>query len=203
MAVLRIEDGELALHLSAAEKVGAVHGDLRIPLSAVRRVEVLEDAHEPADHGMKLGTRIPGRTEVGTVRGDGRNIFAVVLPDTPRGVRIVLDGSFYHEWIIGCADPESVAQQITAKTAPGGRTAAESTASALPIALIAERSADTEPASLALRDTPSARRSRVMISSGGHTPATIRSTSCRAPSTRPTSPVSTMLPCARMTARPA
>jgi hypothetical protein len=118
MAVLRIEDGELALHLSAAEKVGAVHGDLRIPLSAVRRVEVLEDAHEPADHGMKLGTRIPGRTEVGTVRGDGRNIFAVVLPDTPRGVRIVLDGSFYHEWIIGCADPESVARQITAKTAP-------------------------------------------------------------------------------------
>src|SRR5690349_8259616 len=42
---------------------------------------------------------------------------------------------------------------------------------------MAERSADTEPASLALRDTPSARRSRVMISSGGHTPATIRSTS--------------------------
>jgi len=67
---------------------------------------------------MKLGTRIPGRTEVGTVRGDGGNIFAVVLPDTPRGVRIVLDGSFYHEWIIGCADPESVARQITAKTAP-------------------------------------------------------------------------------------
>ena len=30
--------------------------------------------------------------EVGTVRGDGRNIFAAVLPDTPRGVRIVLDG---------------------------------------------------------------------------------------------------------------
>jgi hypothetical protein len=56
---------------------------------------------------------------VGTVRGDGRNIFAVVLPDTPRGVRVVLDGSFYHEWIIGCADPEAVSQQITAKTAPG------------------------------------------------------------------------------------
>jgi len=61
--------------------------------------KVLEDAHEPADHGIKLGTRIPGRTEVGTVRGDGRNIFAAVLPDTPRGLRIVLDGSFYHEWI--------------------------------------------------------------------------------------------------------
>jgi hypothetical protein len=120
MAVLRIEAGELALHLSAAEKIGAVHGDLRVPLSAVRRVEVLDDPHGPADHGMKLGTRIPGRTEVGTVRGDGRNIFAAVHPDTPRGVRIVLDGSFYHEWIVGCADPESVAAQITAERASPG-----------------------------------------------------------------------------------
>jgi len=119
MAMLRIEDCELALYLSAAEKVGAVHGDLRVALSAVRRVEVLADAHEPADHGVKLGTRIPGRTEVGTVRGNGRNIFAAVLPDTPRGVRIVLEGSFYHEWIVGCADPESVAAQIMAKTASG------------------------------------------------------------------------------------
>ena len=119
MAVLRIQGSELALHLSTAEKVGAVHGDLCVPLSAVRHVEVLDDAHGPADHGIKLGTRIPGRTEVGTVRGNGRNIFAVVHPDTPQGVRVVLDGSFYHEWIVGCADPELVAAQITAETAPG------------------------------------------------------------------------------------
>ena len=42
------------------------------------------------------------------------------LPDTPRGLRIVLDGSFYHEWIVGCADPESVARQITADPALPG-----------------------------------------------------------------------------------
>jgi hypothetical protein len=30
-----------------------------------------------------------------------------------------VDGSFYHEWIVGCADPELVAAQITAETAPG------------------------------------------------------------------------------------
>src|SRR6266699_4280613 len=130
MAVLRIEGGELALHLSAAEKIGAVHGDLRVPLAAVSRVEVLENAHEPADRGIKLGTRIPGMIEVGTVRGGGRNIFAAVLPDTPRGVRIVLDGSFYHEWIVGCADPESVAEQIMAqlgKPAPANPELAEQT----------------------------------------------------------------------------
>jgi len=83
MAELCMQNGALALRLSAAEQIGAVHGDLRVPLSAVRRVEVLADAHGPADHGIKLGTRIPGMIEVGTVRGGGRNIFAAVLPDTP------------------------------------------------------------------------------------------------------------------------
>ena len=122
MAELCVQDGALALRLSAAEKIGAVHGDMRIPLSAVHRVEVLEDAHGPADDGIKLGTRIPGMIEVGTVRGGGRNIFAAVLPDTPRGVRIVLDGSFYHEWIVGCADPEAVAQQILSRQMPGEPT---------------------------------------------------------------------------------
>jgi len=120
MAELQTEGGELVLHLGAAEKIGAVHGDLRVPLSAVRGVDVLQDAHEPADHGIKLGTRIPGMIEVGTVRDGGRNIFAAVHPGTPRGVRIVLDGSFYHEWIVGCADPETVAQDVTARLRPAG-----------------------------------------------------------------------------------
>jgi hypothetical protein len=33
-------------------------------------------------------------------------------------VRIILDGSFYHEWIVGCADPETMAQDVTASLRP-------------------------------------------------------------------------------------
>ena len=36
MAELQVQGGELVLHLSGAEKAEAVHGDLRVPLSAVR-----------------------------------------------------------------------------------------------------------------------------------------------------------------------
>jgi len=114
MAELRVEGGELVLHLSAAEKLGAVHGDLRVPMSAVRGVEVLPDAHGPADGGIKLGTRIPGTVEFGTIWRDGQKAFAAVHPDTPRGVRVVLEGSSHSEWIVGCADPDTVAQTITA-----------------------------------------------------------------------------------------
>jgi hypothetical protein len=45
MAELRIEGDELVLHLSTVERVESVHRDLHAPLTAVRAVEVLEDAH--------------------------------------------------------------------------------------------------------------------------------------------------------------
>ena len=71
MADLRIDGNQLLLHLSAAEKLEGVHGDLRAPLSAVRGVEVLDDAHAPVGvrAGIKIGTRIPGVIEVGIVQG--------------------------------------------------------------------------------------------------------------------------------------
>lgn len=113
MAELRIEGGELVLHLGAAEKLEGVHGDLRAPLSAVRGVEILEDAHKPVgiSSGLKIGTRLPGVVEVGTVLGPKR-LFAAVHHDTPRGLRVSLDGTSYDEWIVGLADPEAVAAQL-------------------------------------------------------------------------------------------
>jgi hypothetical protein len=110
MAELRVQGGDLVLHLTAVEKVEGVHGDLRAPLSAVRGVEVLDDAHGPVGihAGIKIGTRIPGVVEVGTVQGATRRLFAAVHHDTPRGLRIRLEGGDYDEWIVGCADPETV-----------------------------------------------------------------------------------------------
>lgn len=112
MAEPRVEDDELVLHLSRLEKVEAVHGDLRVSLSAVRGVEVLDDAHEPADHGFKVGERLPGVSELATVQTDGRKIFAAVHKDTPRGVRVLLEGAPYNEWLVGCSDPEVVVARL-------------------------------------------------------------------------------------------
>lgn len=112
MAELQVEEGELHLRLTLGEKAGGVHGDLRVPLSSVRSVEVLDDAHSPVDHGIKIGERIPGMVEIGTVLHEGRRIFAAVHHKTPRGVRVVLQDSPYAEWVVGCEDPESVVRQL-------------------------------------------------------------------------------------------
>jgi len=112
MAELVVEADTLVLHLSPREKFEGIHGDLRAPLSAVDRVEVLDNAHKAADIGVRMGTRIFGVIEVGTIRGRGKKLFAAVHHDTPQGVRVVLSGLDQDEWIIGCADPHAVAASI-------------------------------------------------------------------------------------------
>jgi hypothetical protein len=114
MAELRPEGDELVLHLSGAEKAEAVHGDLRVPLSTIRGVEVLDDTHSWTGIGVgfKVGMRVPGVATVATVRGHGEKVFIAVHHDTPRGVRVRLEGAPWDEWIVGCADPEAVAATV-------------------------------------------------------------------------------------------
>ena len=114
MAELRLEGDELVLHLTAAEKAEAVHGDLRVPVSTVRRVEVLDDAHSWTGirAGFKVGMRVPGVATVAAVHGHGEKVFVAVHGDTPRGVRVRLEGAPWDEWIVGCADPETVAASL-------------------------------------------------------------------------------------------
>ena len=112
MAELLIEGDELVLELTRLEKLEAVHGSLRAPLASVRSVEVLEDAHQPADHGFKVGERLPGVSEVASIFADGQRLFAAVHRDTPRGVLVTFEGADYDAWIVGCADPEAVQRQF-------------------------------------------------------------------------------------------
>jgi hypothetical protein len=108
MAELRVEGDELVLRLSGVEKAEALHGELRAARSALRGVEVLDDALG-AVHGMRApGTGIPGVVAVGTFRTGGNKTFAVVHHDTPRGVRVRLEGAGYDEWVVGCSDPEAL-----------------------------------------------------------------------------------------------
>ncbi len=119
MAEVSLEGDDVVLHLSRLEKVEGVHGDLRVPRSAVTGVEVLDDAHRAADFvSVKVGTRLFGVVEVGTMHGRTRTVFAAVHRDTPRGVRLTLAGMPQNEWVVGCADPEAVAASLVAGGLP-------------------------------------------------------------------------------------
>ena len=82
MAELTIQGDELVVHLSTAEKLDAVHGEVRVPLDSVKSVEVLDDAMG-AIHGIRVGTGVPGLVAIGTFTSRTAKIFAVVHHDTP------------------------------------------------------------------------------------------------------------------------
>jgi hypothetical protein len=42
-------------------------------------------------------------------------MFVAVHRDTPRGVRVLLEGDSYDEWIVGASDPESVVAFLNEK----------------------------------------------------------------------------------------
>jgi hypothetical protein len=76
VAELQLEGGELVLHLSGWEKAETVHGDLRMPLSALRGVEVLDDARGWGGSGAGYKIGMPGHggkmfvaVHAGTVNG--------------------------------------------------------------------------------------------------------------------------------------
>lgn len=94
MADLVVEGSDLVVRLGAVEKVEAVYLEPTIPLSYVKKVEVLDDAIA-AVHGLRVGTGIPGVVAIGTFTTGDAKVFAVVHHSTPRGVRMSLDNADY------------------------------------------------------------------------------------------------------------
>jgi hypothetical protein len=115
MAELIVDGEDLVVRLSALEKAEAVHGDVRVPVQSVRSVEVLDDVIK-AVHGIRIGTGVPGLVAIGTFTTRNSHLFAVVHHQTPRGVRVVLEGAPFDELIVGCDDPEAVARRLQPST---------------------------------------------------------------------------------------
>ncbi|MGH7610987.1 MAG: hypothetical protein ACREN4_03100 [Candidatus Dormibacteria bacterium] len=113
MAEVQIDGDQLVVKMTGMEKLESMHGDLRVPLSSVRSVQV-SDNPSAAISGMKLvGTGLPGGTAVGTWTGSEGETFAVEHHGS-RGIVVTLEGARYQQLVIGCEQPEEVAARIQA-----------------------------------------------------------------------------------------
>ena len=107
MAEFRVDGQHLVLELTGREKVASLHGALRVPLSAVRSAEVVEEPLRAVRGIRAPGYAWPGRAKIGTWRRRGGRTFAVARAGRP-AVRVVLDGQRYTEIIADVADPARV-----------------------------------------------------------------------------------------------
>jgi hypothetical protein len=119
MAVITVDDAQVAVTLTRFEHVFGLLGDLSVARTAVVAVDVVAAGDDPLRHvpGWRApGLAWPGRIKVGTWRGGGDRWFVVVRAGLP-AVRLRFAGHRYTGALVGIADAAGVAAALT----PGAR----------------------------------------------------------------------------------
>jgi hypothetical protein len=114
MAELTRDGDDLVVVLSTAEKLEAAHRDVRVPISSVRGVEVVDDPVHSVP-GMKvIGAGWPGTFAIGTYSGgpDHLKTFAVVHADHPKGLLVRLEGDRFDQVVVSADDPQGMLAKL-------------------------------------------------------------------------------------------
>lgn len=116
MAKLIVDGPDLVVRLSSLEKLGALRGDVRVPLSTVRSAEV-EPHPWAAVRGIRApGTGIPGVIALGTRRFLQGKDFTAVVGGRP-AVRVDLsEESPFSRLVVSVADPDTTLAAIRGAT---------------------------------------------------------------------------------------
>ncbi|GAA1937350.1 hypothetical protein [Kitasatospora viridis] len=115
MATVDVDGSYLVVRLSPLEKLGSLHGDLRIPLATVTEVRVSEQPWSEL-RGMRApGTGLPGVISLCTRRGVGIKDFAAVYRRGP-AVVIETDGGGFDRIVLSREDAPEVARRVRRAT---------------------------------------------------------------------------------------
>ena len=115
MATLRREGDELVVLLNDLEKVGALRGGPRVPLSAIRDVRVTESPFRELRGLRAPGSGIPGALALGTWRYRGGKDFAALYRGGPALV-IDLEGADLSRLLISAHDAALVREELLSET---------------------------------------------------------------------------------------
>jgi len=109
MSEIRIQGDDVVVQLGLLEKLGAMHGVVRIPRSAVTAVRVVEQPFAEIKGFRFPGTGMPGVIALGTWRRKGARDFVCVYRGQ-RGVVIDVDprAAPFQRVIVSNKDPDSI-----------------------------------------------------------------------------------------------
>ena len=115
MAKLLVEGDELVVTMHTTEELGAFHGPVRVPLSAVRALRAVDDPWPELRGWRAPGTGIPDVIALGTRRGDFGKDFAAVYRHRP-AVVVELQGAEFSRLVVTADDVPEVVARIAAAT---------------------------------------------------------------------------------------
>ncbi|MGH9057512.1 MAG: hypothetical protein ACRDYY_16885 [Acidimicrobiales bacterium] len=126
MAQLRIVQGDLIVHLTPGEKIAGLHGDVRVPLSAIASVSVPPTTWLALRGWRMAGTGIPGFIAVGTRRHGSGYDFTAVHGQRP-AVEVELNSGRFERLLISVdagldaqAEADRIADAAGIRRSPAG-----------------------------------------------------------------------------------
>lgn len=111
MARFDLDGADLVVRLSALERLGAMRGDVRIPLAAIRNVRVSDRPWSELRGIRAPGTGIPGVISLCTRRGRGVVDFAAVYRGR-QAVVVDAENTAFNRLVVSCSDAPNVAERI-------------------------------------------------------------------------------------------
>ena len=117
MAELRIEGDDLVLHLTRFEQVAGLHRSIRVPVSSITAVDVVDDPVRSVAGVRAPGLGVPRRVKIGTWRGSGGRRFVVARRGRP-AVGVRLAGEAHTELLVSVPDAAGVASALRAAVGP-------------------------------------------------------------------------------------
>jgi hypothetical protein len=117
MATLTRDGDDLVLRLSRWERLGALRGDVRVPSTAVERVQVVADPWRGVIRGLRApGAGLPGVIALGTWRYRGGKDFVAVRGRGRPAVVVHLRDAPYRRLVVSAGDAERLAASIRPQT---------------------------------------------------------------------------------------
>ncbi|HEY6877035.1 MAG TPA: hypothetical protein VI299_03410 [Polyangiales bacterium] len=114
MAELVIDHDDLVVHLSTLEKFGALHGHVRVSLTAVKQAWVATDPWRELRGYRAPGTGIPKVIMLGTTRGSFGKDFCAVYGRKPALVIELAAGEF-NRLLISTPEPNVLAERVNSE----------------------------------------------------------------------------------------
>jgi hypothetical protein len=111
MARLVVEHGDLVLRFSRMERLGAFHGDLRVPLSAVEDVRVSRTPMRELRGLRAPGTGFPRRIALGTWRSRGGKDLVALYRDQAAVIVRLRDQPF-QRLLVSADDADAIAAEV-------------------------------------------------------------------------------------------
>lgn len=114
MASLVVDSDSVAVRLSLSERIAAFHGDVVMPRSCVREVQVLDPFHKV--RGWRApGTAAPFLGAYGTYRRRGHKEFLALRwrrASRRQAIRLTLEGHKFDAVSVSVSDPEAVVHML-------------------------------------------------------------------------------------------